>query len=97
VQTRGLLCLFGNASGPVDALNTGLLAAKGSLSVTRPTLISFTARREELVAAANELFEHVLAGRIKVGPRQSYALKDAQQAHRDLEARKTTGSTVLIP
>jgi NADPH2:quinone reductase len=97
VQTRGLLCLFGNASGPVEALNTGLLAAKGSLSVTRPTLISFTAKREELVSAANELFEHVLAGRIKVGPRQSYALKDAQQAHRDLEARKTTGSTVLLP
>jgi NADPH2:quinone reductase len=65
--------------------------------VTRPTLISFTAKREELVAAANELFEHVLAGRIKVAPRQSYALKDAAKAHRDLEARKTTGSTILVP
>lgn len=97
VQTRGLLCLFGNASGPVDALNTGLLAAKGSLSVTRPTLISFTAKREDLLAAAKELFDHVLGGRIKVGPRQSYALKDAAQAHRDLEARKTTGSTILVP
>ncbi len=97
VRTRGLLALFGNASGPVDALNTGLLAAKGSLYVTRPTLISYTAVRAELVAAANELFEHVLAGRIKVGARQSYALKDAAQAHRDLEARKTTGSTVLLP
>ena len=97
VATRGLLCLFGNASGPVDALNTGLLAQKGSLSVTRPTLISFTARRDELVSASNELFEHVLAGRIKVGPRQSYALKDAAQAHRDLESRKTTGSTILVP
>ena len=97
VQPRGLLVLFGNASGPVDALNTGLLAAKGSLYVTRPTLASYAAKREELVASANELFEHVLAGRIKVSPRQSYALKDAAQAHRDLEGRKTTGSTVLLP
>jgi NADPH2:quinone reductase len=90
LQVRGLLALFGNSSGPVDALNTGLLSAKGSLYVTRPTLISYTAKREELVAAAKELFDHVLAGRIKVGPRQSYALKDAAQAHRDLEGRKTT-------
>lgn len=97
VQPRGLLVLFGNASGPVDALNTGLLAAKGSLYVTRPTLASYAAKREELVASAQELFEHVLAGRIKVGPRQSYALKDAAQAHRDLEGRKTTGSTILVP
>ena len=97
LQPRGLLALFGNSSGPVDALNTGLLSAKGSLYVTRPTLMSYTAKREELVAAAAELFEHVLAGRIKVGPRQSYPLKEAAQAHRDLEARKTTGSTVLVP
>jgi NADPH2:quinone reductase len=65
--------------------------------VTRPTLISYTAKREELVAAAKELFDLVLAGKIKVTPRQSYALKDAAQAHRDLEGRKTTGSTVLVP
>jgi NADPH2:quinone reductase len=97
LQPRGLLALFGNSSGPVDALNTGLLSAKGSLYVTRPTLMGYAAKREELVAAANELFEHVLAGRIKVGPRQSYALRDAVQAHRDLEARKTTGSTILVP
>jgi NADPH2:quinone reductase len=97
LQPRGLLALFGNSSGPVEALNTGLLAAKGSLYVTRPTLISYTAKREELVAAAKDLFDLVLAGKIKVTPRQSYALKDAAQAHRDLEARKTTGSTVLIP
>jgi NADPH:quinone reductase len=97
LQTRGLLALFGNSSGPVEALNTGLLSAKGSLYVTRPTLISYTAKREELVAAAKELFDLVLAGKIKVGPRQSYPLKDAAQAHRDLEARKTTGSTVLVP
>jgi len=97
LQPRGLLTLFGNASGPVDALNTGLLAAKGSLYVTRPTLMSYVGKREELVAAAKELFDHVLGGRIKIGARQSYALKDAAQAHRDLEARKTTGSTVLLP
>jgi len=97
LQGRGLMVLFGNASGPVDALNTGLLAAKGSLYVTRPTLMGYVAKREELVAAAGELFEHVLAGRIKVAPRQTYALKDAAQAHRDLEARKTTGSTILVP
>ena len=97
VRTRGLLALFGNASGPVDALNTALLAAKGSLYVTRPTLISYTGVRAELVAAAAELFEHVVAGRLKVGPRQTYALKDAGKAHRDLESRRTTGSTVLLP
>jgi NADPH2:quinone reductase len=97
LQPRGLLALFGNSSGPVDALNTGLLAAKGSLYVTRPTLVTYTTPRSELVASADELFGHVLAGRIKVGPRQTYALKDAAQAHRDLEARKTTGSTILVP
>jgi len=97
VQPRGLMVLFGNASGPVDALNTGLLAAKGSLYVTRPTLASYAAKREELLAASKELFDLVLSGKVKVGPRQSYALKDAAQAHRDLEGRKTTGSTVLVP
>ena len=97
LQPRGLLALFGNSSGPVDSLNTGLLAAKGSLYVTRPTLMSYVGKRDELVAAAKELFDHVLAGRIKVGARQKYALKDAAQAHRDLEGRKTTGSTILVP
>jgi len=97
LQPRGLLALFGNASGPVDALNTGLLAAKGSLYVTRPTLMSYVGKRDDLVAAARELFDHITAGRIKVGARQKYPLKDAAQAHRDLEGRKTTGSTVLIP
>src|SRR5688572_4660310 len=97
LQPRGLLALFGNASGPVDALNTGLLAAKGSLYVTRPTLMSYVGKRDDLVAAAGELFDHILAGRIKVGARQKYPLKEAAQAHRDLEGRKTTGSSVLIP
>jgi len=97
LQVRGLMVSFGNASGPVGPTDLGILSAKGSLYVTRPTLISYTAKREELVAASKELFDMVLSGKVKVGPRQSYALKDAQQAHRDLEARKTTGSTILVP
>ena len=97
LQPRGLMVSYGNASGAVGPTDLGILAAKGSLYVTRPTLASYVAKREELVAAANELFEHVLAGRIKVAPRQQYALKDAAQAHRDLEGRKTTGSTILVP
>ena len=97
LQTRGLMVSFGNSSGAVGPTDLGILAAKGSLYVTRPTLMGYVAKREELVAAANELFDHVKAGRIKVGPRQSYALKDAAQAHRDLEGRKTTGSTILVP
>ena len=97
LQPLGLMVSFGNASGAVDPLNLGILSAKGSLYVTRPTLMTHTAPRSALVAAADELFGHVLAGRIKVAPRQSYALKDAAQAHRDLEARKTTGSTILVP
>ncbi|HEX4330959.1 MAG TPA: quinone oxidoreductase [Usitatibacter sp.] len=97
LQVRGLMVSFGNASGAVGPTDLGILSAKGSLYVTRPTLISYTAKRDELVAAAKELFDMVLSGKVKVAPRQSYALKDAAQAHRDLESRKTTGSTVLIP
>jgi len=97
LQGRGLMVSFGNASGPVGPTDLGILAAKGSLYVTRPTLMGYVAKREELVAASKELFDLVLAGKVKIGPRQTYALKDAAQAHRDLEGRKTTGSTVLIP
>jgi NADPH2:quinone reductase len=97
LQPRGLMVSFGNASGPVGPTDLGILSAKGSLYVTRPTLMGYVAKREELVAAAKELFDMVLAGKVKVQPRQSYALKDAAQAHRDLEGRKTTGSTVLVP
>ena len=97
LQPRGLMVSFGNASGAVGATDLGILASKGSLYITRPTLVSYTAKRDELVAAAKELFDMVLSGKVKVGPRQSYALKDAAQAHRDLEGRKTTGSTVLVP
>ena len=97
LQGRGLMVSFGNASGPVGPTDLGILAAKGSLYVTRPTLMSYVGKRDELVAAAKELFDLVLAGKVKIAPRQSYALKDAAQAHRDLEGRKTTGSTVLLP
>jgi NADPH:quinone reductase len=97
LQPRGLMVSFGNASGAVGPTDLGILAQKGSLYVTRPTLINYTAKRDELVAAANDLFDMVLKGKVKVGPRQTYALKDAAQSHRDLESRKTTGSTVLVP
>jgi NADPH2:quinone reductase len=97
LQPRGLMVSFGNASGPVPPINLGILAAKGSLYVTRPTLGTYVAKREELVANANELFDVVSKGIVKIEVNQTYPLKDAAQAHRDLESRKTTGSTVLIP
>jgi NADPH2:quinone reductase len=91
----GMWVTFGNASGPVPPLNLGLLAAKGSLFVTRPTLMTYTAKRADLVASANELFEAVTSGAVKIEVNQTYPLREAAQAHRDLEARKTTGSTVF--
>jgi NADPH2:quinone reductase len=97
VRPRGLVALFGNASGKVEPLDLGILAAKGSLFVTRPTLDTHVATREELVATANDLFDVVSRGIVKIEINQTYSLKDAAQAHRDLEARKTTGSTVLLP
>jgi len=97
LQPRGLLAVFGNGSGPVPAFDLGMLAARGSLYVTRPTLVTYTAKRADLVASANELFDVVLSGKVKIEVHQKLALKDAQQSHIDLESRKTTGSTVLIP
>ena len=97
LQPRGLLAMFGNGSGPVPPFDLGLLAAKGSLFVTRPTLMTYTAKREDLEAAAAELFDVIKSGKVKIEINQTYALKDAAQAHRDLEGRKTTGSTVLLP
>ena len=97
VRPRGLVALFGNASGKVEPLDLGLLAAKGSLFVTRPTLDTHAATREDLVMTANSLFDVVKSGAVKLEINQTYALKDAAQAHRDLEGRKTTGSTVLLP
>ena len=92
----GLVALFGQSSGSVEPLNLGLLAAKGSLYVTRPTLNTYGAKRENLVAMAKELFEVVESGAVKITVNQTYALKDAAKAHADLGARKTTGSTVLL-
>ncbi len=90
----GLMVSFGNASGPVENLNLGILAQKGSLYLTRPTLNTYAAKRESLVHMAAELFEVVLSGAVRIEVNQTYPLKDAARAHRDLEARKTTGSTV---
>jgi len=91
----GMMVLFGQASGPVPPFELGTLAAKGSLFITRPTLFSYTAKREDLVTTAQELFEVVSKGVVKIAVNQTYPLAEAAQAQRDLEARKTTGSTVL--
>ena len=91
----GVAALFGQSSGSVEPLNLGLLAQKGSLYVTRPTLNTYAAKRANLVAMANELFEVVKSGAVKIEVHQTYPLKDAAKAHADLAARKTTGSTVL--
>jgi len=93
----GLLESFGNASGAVTQFNPGVLAQKGSLYLTRPTLATYTATREALVSAARELFAVVKSGKVKIAINQTYPLREAAQAQRDLESRKTTGSTVLIP
>ena len=97
LQPRGLFVSFGNSSGPVPPFDMMLLSQKGSLYATRPTLYTYSATRANLVAMASELFELVLAGKIKSTPRQTFPLKDAAAAHRALESRGTTGSTVLVP
>ena len=97
LRPRGMMALFGNASGKVEPFDLGLLAAKGSLYITRPTADTHIATREDLVATTNDLFDVVARGIVKVEINQTYPLKDAAQSHRDLEARKTTGSTVLLP
>lgn len=97
LKPLGLFVTFGNASGPIDAFNAGILAAKGSLYMTRPTLNTYTATRADLVATAKDLFDVVGSGAVKINVNQKYALKDAAQAHKDLEGRKTTGSTILLP
>ncbi len=97
LSPRGMLALFGQSSGPVPPFDLGQLAAKGSLYITRPTLFTYTASREDLVATANALFDVVESGAVRIEVNQTYALSDAAQAHRDLEGRKTTASTVLLP
>jgi NADPH:quinone reductase len=97
LRPRGYLVSFGNASGAVTSFNPGILAQKGSLFLTRPTLASYVATRPELAERANSLFAAVKSGSVKIETTGRYKLADAQQAHRDLEGRKTTGSIVLVP
>ena len=97
LQPRGLMVSFGNASGPVPPVTLAQLAQKGSLYVTRPTLMTYVATTAELRDSAAALFDVVGSGAVKIAVNQTYGLRDAAQAHRDLEARKTTGSTVLLP
>jgi NADPH2:quinone reductase len=97
LRPRGLMVSFGNASGAVPPVNIGILQAKGSLYLTRPTLATHIATRADLVERANSLFEVVKSGKVKIETTARYKLADAAQAHRDLEGRKTTGSIVLQP
>ena len=96
LRPRGLMVSFGNASGPVKDVNLGILSAKGSLFVTRPTLFDYTATREALSDAAEDFFQ-VLGSAVKISINAEYALADAAACHKDLEARKTTGSSLLKP
>ena len=93
----GLMVSFGNASGAVPPVNIGMLAQKGSLFLTRPTLINYTSTPEDLTSASRELFSVVKKGEVGIKINQTYPLREAAQAHADLESRKTTGSTVLLP
>jgi NADPH2:quinone reductase len=97
IRPRGLFASFGSSSGQIDAFNINILQTKGSLFTTRPTLIHYTASRKDLLATANDLFDVVGSGKVKIPVNQKYPLKDAQRAHRELESRATTGSSILIP
>jgi NADPH2:quinone reductase len=93
----GLMASYGNASGPVPPVDIGILAAKGSLFLTRPTLATYTSKRADLLATANDLFDVVRQGAVKIRVNQTFPLANAAAAHTALEARQTTGSTVLVP
>jgi NADPH2:quinone reductase len=97
LKPLGLWVSFGQASGPVPEFKITLLSQKGSLYATRPSIVHYTATRKDLVATANDLFDVVSSGKVKVAVNQTYPLAEAARAHRDLEARLTTGSTVLLP
>lgn len=97
LQPRGLMVSFGNASGAVPPFDIGLLSQKGSLFLTRPSLFAYTATRPELLATAQELFDIVASGQVKIEVNHRYALRDAAQAHREMEARRTTGAGILLP
>jgi NADPH2:quinone reductase len=94
---RGLMVSFGNASGAPDPLDLQTLANKGSLFITRPTMLTYTASEEDLQQSSQDVFARVLSGDVRIEINQRYALADVQQAHRDLESRRTTGSTVIQP
>jgi NADPH2:quinone reductase len=97
LSPRGMFVSFGNASGAIAAFDILLLSQKGSLYTTRPTLATYTASRPAMLKMSEEMFSLVLAGKLTNEPRQTYALRDAAQAHRDLQSRKTTGATILLP
>jgi NADPH2:quinone reductase len=97
IRPLGMFVSFGSSSGQIDAFNINILQQKGSLFATRPTLNTYTAKREDLVAIASDLFKVVGSGKVKIPINQKYPLKDAVKAHRDLEGRETTGSSILIP
>jgi NADPH2:quinone reductase len=97
LRPLGMFVSFGSASGPIEAFNINILQFKGSLFATRPTLNTYAAKREDLLAIANDLFAVVGSGAVKIPINQKYALRDAAQAHRDLEGRATTGSSILVP
>ncbi|NOV25793.1 quinone oxidoreductase [Cupriavidus necator] len=94
---RGTMVSFGNASGPVPPFDLSVLGNKGSLRLTRPTLMTYVVHRELLEPMVADLFDAVTTGKVKIDIRQRYALSEVAQAHRDLESRKTTGSTILLP
>ena len=97
LQPRGMMVSFGNASGAVAPVNIGILAQKGSLFLTRPTLVNYTATRADLEETAKSLFDAVTSGKVKIEVTGTYKLGDAARAHSDLEGRKTTGSIILVP
>ena len=97
LRPRGMWVSFGQSSGPVEPIAIGMLSKKGSIYATRPTLFTYIASREELEESAAALFDVIERGVVKIDINQRYKLADARQAHLDLEGRKTTGTTVLIP
>jgi len=97
IRPLGMFVSFGSSSGPIKAFDINLLQFKGSLFATRPTLNTYAAKREDLLAIANDLFAVVGSGAVKIPVNQKYALRDAAKAHRDLESRATTGSSILVP
>jgi NADPH:quinone reductase len=97
LRPLGMFVSFGSASGQIEAFNINILQTKGSLFVTRPTLNTYAAKRDDLLAMSNDLFAVVGSGAVKIPINQRYPLRDAAQAHRDLEGRATTGSSILLP